>query len=174
TTALASATRTGWNRDPAALREAAARLARDQADDGSWTLEGEESPGSPAAYGRALATFLARENLATADPARARAAIDRADAWLLPRPPDPVADASVALMASAVIATPLSATRTRQAIDLLGQAQADDGGWGPYVTSPPEPFDTALALLGLARCGDTSDPVRRLIARRRAFLIPQP
>src|SRR5262249_59376711 len=35
TTALASATRTGWNRDRAALREAAVRLARDQADDGS-------------------------------------------------------------------------------------------------------------------------------------------
>ena len=38
------------------------------------------------------------------------------------------------------------------------------------MTSPPEPFDTALALLGLARSGD-SDQVRRMIARGRGFLI---
>ena len=38
------------------------------------------------------------------------------------------------------------------------------------TTSPPEPFDTALALLSLSKSGDT-DPVRSLIARGRAFLI---
>src|SRR4029077_11876182 len=56
------------------------------------------------------------------------------------------------------------------AIDLLRRGQADDGGWGPYVTSPPETFDTALALLGLAKSGG-SDQARRMIARGRAFLI---
>jgi hypothetical protein len=171
TSALAAATRTGSNRDRAALRDAALRLARDQADDGSWMLEGEESPGSPAAYGRALATFLARESLATTDPARFRAVTARADDWLLRRELRTVADASVGLMAIAAAGSPASAARRREAIDLLSRAQADDGGWGPYVTSPPEPFDTALALLGLARCGDSSDPVRRMIARGRAFLI---
>ena len=41
------------------------RLARDQAADGSWPLEGEDEPGSPATYGRFLATYLAREALAS-------------------------------------------------------------------------------------------------------------
>jgi Squalene-hopene cyclase C-terminal domain len=168
TAALAVATRNGSIRDRAALNEAAARLARDQADDGSWTLEGEEAPGSPAAYGRALATFLARESLAMADPARFRSAIGRAEDWLVRREIVTVGDASVALMAAA---SPSAAARRRAALDLLGRAQSDDGGWGPYVTSPPEPFDTALALLGLSRCGDSADPTRRMIARGRAFLV---
>jgi hypothetical protein len=172
TSALAAATRTGSNRDRAALQDAALGLARDQAEDGSWTLEGEPSPGSPAAYGRALATFLARESLAAADPARFRGAIGRADGWLMRREPVTVADASVGLMVIATAAeSPASAARRREALDLLRRAQADDGGWGPYVTSPPETFDTSLALLALARCGDASDPVRRMIARGRAFLV---
>jgi Squalene-hopene cyclase C-terminal domain len=171
TAALAAATRTGSIRDGAALNDAAVRLARDQADDGSWTLAGEESPGSPAAYGRALATFLARESLAAADAVRFRSAIGRADDWLMRREIVTVGDASVALMAAAVAASPSSAARRRAALALLGRAQSDDGGWGPYVTSPPEPFDTAIALLGLARCGDSSDSTRRMIARGRAFLI---
>jgi hypothetical protein len=145
---------------------------RDQADDGSWTLEGEESPGSPAAYARVLATFLAREGLAAADPDRFRAAIGRADGWLMRRELRTVADASVGLMAIAAAADPpASAARRREAMDLLRRGQSDDGGWGPDVASPPETFDTALVLLGLARGGDSSDPVRRMIARGRAFLI---
>ena len=43
-------------------------------------------------------------------------------------------------------------------------------GLGDVYKRQPEPFDTALALLGLAKSAD-SDEVRRLIARGRAFLI---
>ena len=42
---------------------------------------------------------------------------------------------------------------------------------GAYTTSPPEPFDTALVLIGLARCRDSTDPVRRMMVRGRAFLV---
>jgi hypothetical protein len=170
--ALAAATRTGAHRDRAALGEAAVLLARDQAHDGSWTLEGEESPGSGAAYSRVLATFLARDALATADPVHFHDAINRADGWLMRRDLVTVGDASVGLLAAGAVAeSPARAARRRAALELLGRAQADDGGWGPYATSPPEPFDTALALLGLVRCGDASAPVRQMIARGRAFLI---
>ena len=62
------------------------RLARDQAADGSWPLEGEDEPGSPATYGRFLATYLARESPASpADPDRFREPIDEGR-QLAPRP----------------------------------------------------------------------------------------
>ncbi len=106
-----------------------------------------------------------------ADAARFRPAIGRADDWLMRREIATVADAAVTLMASAAVAAPSSAARRRMALEWLGRAQSDDGGWGPYATSPPEPFDTAIAVLGLARSGDSSDSTRRMIARGRAFLV---
>ena len=47
----------------------------------------------------------------------------------------------------------------RRSLELLGKAQSSDGGWGPYVNAPPEPFDTALALLALSRSADATDVV---------------
>lgn len=167
TAALGTATATGSIPDRRALRAAADRLARDQADDGSWPIEGEGAPGSPAAYGRALATLLARDSLAAADPDRFRPAIARANAWLSRREPASVADAAVVLMSAA----PANGARRRAALALLERAQSDDGGWGPYPGSPPEPFDTAIALIGLARIGEATGPARRMIDRGRAFLI---
>ena len=54
----------------------------------------------------------------------------------------------------------------------MRQGQSDDGGWGPLVQSPPEPFDTALAILALAQ-GKPLPDVKNMIARGRAFLIAQ-
>lgn len=164
--ALATAIRTGAMADRAPLREASARLARDQAEDGSWRFDGENDPGSPAAYGRVLATLLARELLEASDPSRFQDAIARADGWLSRREIAATADAATVLMSSWE-----SADRRRSAIGWLSRAQSEDGGWGPYAASPPEPFDTALALLGLSRCGDRSEKVRRMIAQGRRFLI---
>lgn len=171
--ALAAATRTGHVRDRGALRTAADRLAREQDDDGSWRLEGEPSPGSPAAYGQSVATVLAREILHAADPDAFRASIGRADDWILRREPVAVADAAVMLMIPAMSASHDGPKRRRQALDYLIRAQGEDGGWGPFATSPPETFDTAIALLGLARSGDGSTPVRRALAQGRAFLLEQ-
>lgn len=171
--ALAAAIRTGHHRDRGVLQTAAFRLARDQDEDGSWHLEGELSPGSPAAYGRSVATLLAREVLSTADPDRFRESILRADAWLLGREPSTVADASVVLMIPASSTLRDGPKRRRQALDYLARTQGEDGGWGPFATSPPETFDTALALLGLARSEDGSARVQRAIARGRAFLVEQ-
>jgi hypothetical protein len=172
TTALATALSTGWVRDRSALARAADRLALDQAADGSWPTDGEDDAGSPAAYGRPLATFLARQSLFAAGQARLRTAIERADAWLISREVLTVTDASVSLLASAVVQSPRAAARRERSLELLHRGQSDDGGWGPDVASPPEPFDTALALLGLAKCAE-SPQVRAMIARGRAFLIAQ-
>src|SRR5262249_30891859 len=55
TAALAAAVESGWLEDREALLRAAARLAEDQAADGSWPLAGGDSLGSPATYGTHLA-----------------------------------------------------------------------------------------------------------------------
>jgi hypothetical protein len=170
TATLATAGRTGRVSDRATLLRAAERLAGDQAPDGSWILEGEEAPGSPAAYGRVLATFLARDSLAAAQPDRFRAVIDRADGWLLHQKLATVTDASVRLLTVAALRPSAADELRRSALDVLRRGQDGEGGWGPYVSSPPETFDTALALLALAKSGD-SDQVRRMIARGRASLI---
>ena len=107
TAALATAVSTGRVKDRKALLKAADQLALDQAADGSWPLEGEDATGAPATYGRPLATLLARESLAAADPARFRAAIDRADAWLEKRKLQNVTDASVSLLGLAAASAPL-------------------------------------------------------------------
>ena len=46
-------------RDPVPLADAAALIAADQTDDGSWQLDTSGSIGSPATYGEALATWAA-------------------------------------------------------------------------------------------------------------------
>ena len=170
TATLATAISTQWIKDKKALLQAADRLVLDQGADGSWRIEGEDATGSPATYGRPLATFLARESLATAEPARFRAAIDRADTWLLKREVQPVTDASISLLAFAVATRRPPASRQDRCLELLARVQDKGGGWGPDAFSPPEPFDTALCLLALARCEPTN-PLRDMIARGRKFLI---
>ena len=83
-----------------------------------------------------------------------------------------MADASVCLMISASIQPPAGNDRQRRSLELLVRGQSEDGGWGPRTQSPPEPFDTALVLLGLAKC-EPSPNVPTMIARGRAFLIAQ-
>ena len=168
---MVSASQDGRISDRAILLQAADRAATDQAADGSWTLDGEDAPGSPAAYGRALATLQARDALMSIDPDRFRAVINRADRWLLTREVVSVTDASVRLQAIARLVTPAAATLRRLAIEVLQRGQDDEGGWGPYVNSPPEPFDTALALISMTKTGGNDPLHRRMISRGRAFLI---
>jgi hypothetical protein len=172
TTTLVTAASTDWVRDQSVLVQAARRLARDQGADGSWTIEGDEAAGSPATYGRPLATLLARDSLFAADPVRFRAAIERADAWLTGRDVSTVTDASVVLLTRPLVPSPRMAERRAQSLALLRRAQSRDGGWGPRALSPPEVFDTALVLLGLAKC-DESPEISEMIARGRRFLISE-
>jgi Squalene-hopene cyclase C-terminal domain len=83
-----------------------------------------------------------------------------------------VGDASVCLMISGSVQPPAGNDRRKRSLELLGKGQSEDGGWGPRTQSPPEPFDTALVLLGLAKCGHSPN-VLTMIARGRAFLVAQ-
>src|SRR5438270_482596 len=78
------------------------RPAERRAPDGSWPIEGgDDALGSPASYGRPLATLTARNTLRAADPAAFREAVDRADRWLAARPLSSTLDAAVALLTGA-------------------------------------------------------------------------
>ena len=172
TNTLDTAVETGWVRDRSVLSSAAARLVLDQDSRGTWTLEGDDEIGSPATYGRKLATFWARQCLVSADPDRFQTAIARADSWLTSQEILTVADASVCLMISGSIQPPTNNDRQKRSLELLEKGQSEDGGWGPRTRSPPEPFDTALVLLGLAKC-EPSPNVLAMIVRGRAYLIAQ-
>ena len=124
--------------------------------------------GSPATYGRPLATWMARETLRAADPARFRDRIDRADAWLGRLEPSSVLDASAVLLAG-----PPATSRPIAGGRALGTAPTRPVGrrrLGAVRKSAPEPFDTALALLALDRHRDRPG-VPAMIARGRAYLI---
>ena len=56
------------------------------------------------------------------------------------------------------------------ALAWFAQAQARDGGWGPFATAPPEAFDTALGVLALSRFLDRPG-VADCVRRARAFLV---
>ena len=167
---LASATEAGRVEGREALTQAAARLAEDQAEDGSWPIEDSGRVGTPATYGPSLVTWTAREVLRSADPSKYQARVDRADAWLRLRPIASVMDASTALLARAFDDSAEGRDRRGIALGLIRRGQSPEGGWGPFDSSPPEAFDTALALLALDRYRDRDGAVA-MIAKGRAYLV---
>jgi hypothetical protein len=166
--ALASAVESGRVRERGSLDRAARMVAADQAADGSWPIDELGTIGSPATYGRMLASAMARRTLEAAGPARYSQSIARAAAWLRERPIANVVDASAVLLGLSAD-EPADRKRRREAFELLSRAQGDDGGWGPYVRSASEPFDTALALLALAKWPNRGETGPR-IARGRTYL----
>ncbi len=152
--ALAEAVRTGALRDRAPLRAAAESLVKLQDTDGSWRVDTGGLPGAPATYGTALATYLSRRTLETADPARFAPPIARASRWLAAARPASTVDAAALLLASP------ERTDCRK---ILLDAQTSDGGWGAQPKMPAEAFDTAMVLLALRGEGPAA-------ARGRAWL----
>lgn len=167
TAALVEAVRSGIVTDRGPLRAAAQALADDQTEDGSWPLEGEDQLGAPATWGRALATAQARRALMAADPERFRNAIRRAGDWLGALDPKTVPDAAAILLG---LGLDEGGSARVRAIRFLRGASGPDGGWGPFAVSPPEPFDTALAILALNRAGPGED-VQALLRQGEAYLL---
>ena len=138
------------------LIEAGRSLLPYQSADGSWPVEAETNLGSPATYGVALATYLARATLVKANPVEFRASINKANAYLAGRKPESTLDAAVLVLAG-----------HRQWMDVVIRGQGSDGGFGPYAKAPSEVFDTAIAVIALG--GGRGDA--RVARRARAYLI---
>lgn len=165
--ALAAAVETRTIGDRTTLDRAAKRLVADQAADGSWSLDEVALVGSPATYGAPLATALARRALITADSGRYAGPIARSAHWLKTRPLQTTLDVAALLIGLKPDETP-DALRER-CLELVRRGESTDGGWGPFVTSPPEAFDTAMVLLALSRWPD-SKAVAPFIERGRRYL----
>ena len=163
-----------------AVESAAALVAADQRPDGSWRLDSSDSIGSPTTYGTALATVFARRTLVVSGLPSLEERAARAWRWLARAEINNVPDASAIVFANADATTAPAAGNWRVALDILQKGQGRDGGWGPYVTSPAEPFDTALAILALhalARRPSLAEPsfakatLADAVAKGRAYLI---
>jgi hypothetical protein len=161
---LLAAIEAGHVTDRRALRAAALKVAADQAADGSWPIDSGNAVGSPATYGTMLATFMALTVLKAVAAPETQEATQKAEAWLRQLKSSNVLASSVSLLAP----TRDQATH----LELIRRAQTSDGGWGPYVDSPPEVFDTALVLLALAEKNQLPG-VSEMIRRGRGFLLTQ-
>lgn len=156
--------------DSKPLQEAAALVARDQEEDGSWKVGAAGALGSPVTYGPILATHFARRVLRQADTNRYADAVAHADEWLRGREPQNVLEAASLLLAFADRPNRLPATRRARCLELVRKGQDRDGGWGPFVNGGSEPFDTALVLLALTAQQDR-EPFKAQVARGRAYLV---
>lgn len=168
--ALMDALETGCVKDRQALIRAAELVVEHQDQDGSWQVVAPGTLGSPATYGTCLATYQARRVLQTADAGRYRTAIAGADQWLRKTAVRSVLDAAAVLLAMHGSADSDACAQQRQCLELIRKGESEKGGWGPYVHSPPEPFDSAVVLLALSRYAG-QEQVKPMIQRGRAYLV---
>lgn len=178
--ALQSAVRTGTiAREHPAIGKAARRVKSRQGLDGAWRIDPEGSLGSPGTWGTPIATAMGVRFLREfgQDPTDSEA-LRRGEMWVQNRAILAVEDAAASLL---VFAAREPAELDRDALSgfdaamkfLLG-SQGENGGWGPYKSSPPETFDTALALLALRNANRKGGPHparNDAIDRGRGFLL---
>ena len=176
---LVAALEAGLLKDRPAMKTAALRVISGQADDGSWPIDVSNPAGSPATYGLSLATFMAWDLLKNAATGEAFRARTKAEQSLKVIKPSNVPNAAVLLLYLAKSgkgkvderqASTGQGSVLAESLAFLKRAQSGDGGWGPYADSPPEAFDTSLALLALAELSPTED-VLAMIQQGRHFLI---
>ena len=168
--ALSEAVKSGDVKDKKPLLLAAEKVVSYQEQDGSWKLDADQVIGSPTTYGRTLGTVIARKILLHADKERFRQQIHRAERWLLNKKPKTVLDAAAILLAVESLDRQESAAQRSRSLEVIRKGENPDGGWGPYVNSVAEPFDTALVLLALVKHPKEKD-ANKLIERGRRYLI---
>ncbi|HLJ94718.1 MAG TPA: hypothetical protein VKU02_16140 [Gemmataceae bacterium] len=169
--ALVDALDTDLVKDRLSLRRAADRIVEHQEKDGSWQVGLPGTLGSPATYGACLATFQARRVLQAAGGAKHfRTAIAQADQWLRKVAVNNVLDAAAVLLALEGSPDSAAHAQRQHCLRLIRKGESEKGGWGPYVNSAPEPFDTAIVLLALGRL-HREEAIEALIQRGRAYLV---
>ena len=181
---LAAAVKSGAVKSASALKTAVIKVAKAQAADGSWPIEASNPIGSPATHGTTLATYLAWDLLNRNPAPETSVARQKAENRIQAVKPDTVPNAAVLLLFASSLrshatdnsanartkASPPPFSDRESSLEFLRRAQTSDGGWGPYADSPPEAFDTALALLALADFRSESE-VPEMIQRGRKFLV---
>jgi squalene cyclase len=170
TAALAAAVEAGLIKEREPLAKAAAAIADAQEKDGSWLVVEDGTLGGATTHGNALATALARRSLLRADAPRFAKAIERVDTWLRKQEVKSVLDAAAVLLALEAAGDAAAVAQRRRCLDLIRKGESKDGGWGPYVNSASEVFDTALVVLALSVQPRTEE-VTAMARRGRAFLI---
>lgn len=164
------------------LEAAAKLLVADQAADGSWTLDQSQGAGSPAAYGPILATWSARTSLIASGMQPDNFTIVQADRWLRGLTVESVFEAAALLLALDLTGDVMADGLRRTALGIVRTGQAENGGWGPDATSPPQVFDTAIAVLALsalnlepriARSTYRPEELLAAIAKGKAFIESQ-
>ncbi|MDP7479052.1 MAG: hypothetical protein QGI10_07270 [Vicinamibacterales bacterium] len=180
--ALGDAMVAGAISDPTPLADAAALIAADQADDGSFPLDTSGSIGSPATYGTALATGAALRALRQAGTTDLAPVIARADAWVRGIEVKSVNDAAGVVLALGSAGDPAAIAQRQRCLELITKGRAPSGGWGAYLTSAVESFDTALVVLALqpllgrpelAAPAIDGDTLTRMVAGGRLFLLAE-
>lgn len=158
-----------------AISQLAEQLAKRQSKDGCFALENSEGLASPITLGPILLTAYARAILTP----RKAAATDKspttfdqesklASAWLLDVKPRNTFEASSLLIAL----TPGRESKSARAAarKIIRESAHVGGGYGPYINSPAEVFDTALVILALSRDEQVKDH-RNLIDNAKKQLI---
>jgi hypothetical protein len=168
--ALRSALDAGVKAKSETVVSAAVAVSAEQRTDGSWRVEPEGTVGSPTTYGPVLATHIARTVLSGLRHDRVTAALSKAESYLKSHEVYTVLDAaSMVLAVQGDLAIETTTLRER-CFEIIEKAQSQDGGWGPFATSPPEVFDTALVVLALAPYHEESR-WRDVLGRGRRFLL---
>src|SRR5690606_38669260 len=115
-----------------------------------WDGGSTNAIGSPTAWSSRLATLFAIDVLRAADATAHSESIRRADEWLRGALPRNVHEAAIALLRLARETDDGAQAHVERAFEILRDGRHASGGWGPYATSAPQAFDTALVLLALA------------------------
>jgi len=154
-----------WN------RSVARKLVGYQTPEGNWVIEKQDSLGSPAAPGHALATLKAWTYLNHVSFEESEKAVNKAAGFLRNMPLESVSQTAAKLLfirASGVQAGGDAVL----GLEYLMRAQTTLGGWGPYPHRPPEVFDTALALLAMLPHA-RDERIAMIMNRGLSFLIAE-
>lgn len=164
------------------LEQAAKLLVADQKADGSWTLDQSQGIASPATYGTIIATWSVRTTLIASGMQPDHFTIVAADRWIRGIVPENVIDAAGAILALELASDVMADNLRRNALQIIRQGQAPDGGWGVSVGAKPQVFDTAMVVLALslldveprlARSTYRAEELKEAIAKGKAYLVSQ-